>query len=91
MTTIRSKPQLRGHRYSTSAQLSERDLYDLADMLAIQLHQRLGPRVYLLSRGDVADLVDPYIDDLCTEDRQLLPWMIWHLFQDARDLELEAS
>lgn len=82
---------MRGHRYSSSAQLSERDLYDLADMLAIELHYRLGSRVYLLSRSDVADLVDPNISDLCAEDRQLLPWMIWHLFQDARDLEMDAS
>lgn len=81
---------MRGRRYSTGAQLPERDLYELADMLAIQLHHRLGSRVYLLSRSDVAELVTPYIDDLCFDDRQVIPWMIWHLFQDARDLETEA-
>ncbi len=79
-----------GYRYSTERRLPERDLLDLADALALQLHEALGPRVYRLARADVLALIGPYIDDLTTEDQQDLSWVIWHLFQDAHELELHG-
>ena len=82
---------MRGHRYTSDVHLPERDLHELADLLAHQLHERLGSRVYLLQRGDITELVAPYIDDLASTDRQAIPWMIWHLFQDALEVELEED
>ncbi len=78
---------MRGYRYSTDRRLPERDMLDLADTLALQLHESLGDRVYLLPRLDVAELIRDYVDDLCAEDQHDLSWMVWHLFQDAREIE----
>jgi hypothetical protein len=80
---------MHGFRYTTDKKLSERDLRDLADTLAVRLHERMGERVYMLGRGDVVELVGPYIDDLCRDDRRTLSWLVWHLFQDALEFELE--
>lgn len=79
---------MHGYRYSTDNHLSERDLLELADLLAIRLHERLGSRVYMLQRGDVVELIEPFIGDLTLEDRRTISWMVWHLFQDALELEL---
>lgn len=76
-----------GYRYSTDRRLPERDLIDLADVLALQIHETLGPRVYMLPRHDVLTLITPYVDDLASEDQHDLSWMVWHLFQDAREFE----
>jgi hypothetical protein len=76
-----------GYRYSTDRRLPERDLIDLADVLALQIHETLGPRVYMLPRHDVLTLITPYVDDLVSADQHDLSWMIWHLFQDAREFE----
>lgn len=73
------------------AYLSDAELHELADALAIQLHSWMGKRALRLQRSDIADLVAPYIDDLLPEDQQAVPWMIWHLFQDAREFALEQS
>jgi hypothetical protein len=80
---------MRGYHYSTTKQLPERMLFELADLLALQLHERLGARVYMLPRSDVTELIMPFIDDLTFEDQRTVSWMIWHLFQDALELELE--
>lgn len=77
-----------GHHFSSDGRLPERDLQDLADELAIQMHSRLGSRVYMLQRTDVAELIAPYIDDLATEDQRAAVWLVWHLFQDALDMEM---
>jgi hypothetical protein len=78
---------MQGYRFSTDHRLPERDLLDLADTLALQIHTSLGPRVYMLPRSDVYALISPYIDDLTSEDQQDLSWIVWHLFQDARELD----
>ncbi len=78
---------MRGYRFSPDRRLAERDMLDLADALALQLHDSLGSRVYLLPRTDVAELIRAYVDDLDAEDRHDISWMIWHLFQDAREME----
>ncbi len=78
---------MRGYRFSTDSRLPERDMLDLADTLALQLHDSLGARVYLLPRTDVAELIRAYVDDLGSEDQHDVSWMIWHLFQDAREME----
>jgi hypothetical protein len=81
---------MRGYRFSTNKQLPERDLHDLADLLAMQLHGNFGPRVYKLHRGDVAELIEPYIDDLHAEDKRAVSWLVWSLFQDALDVEMSG-
>lgn len=81
---------MRGFRFSTDHRLPERDLIDLADALAVQIHQSMGHRVYLLSRLDVRELITPYIDDLAAEDQRDLAWMVWHLFQEAYEVERAA-
>ncbi|MCU0492833.1 MAG: hypothetical protein MUD01_14675 [Chloroflexaceae bacterium] len=78
---------MRGQRYSTDGSLPERDLNELVDELAIQLHERLGERVFMLQRRDVAELVSPYIHDLVPDDQRIVPWMIWNLFQEALEME----
>lgn len=82
---------MHGYRFSTDDRLPERDMIDLADALALQIHQSLGQRVYLLARSDVLELIIPYIDDLSHDDRHDLSWMVWHLFQDARELVLRTA
>ncbi len=81
---------MNGFRLSTDRRLPERDLLDLANALALQIHETLGPRVYLLAPGDVAQLTAPFVDDLTAEDRQDVAWIVWHLFQDAYELELNG-
>jgi hypothetical protein len=76
-----------GYRFSTDRRLPERDMLDLADALALQIHHTLGPRVYMLPRTDIMALIEPYVDDIAPEDQQDLSWIVWHLFQDARELE----
>ena len=76
-----------GYRYSTEGRLPERDILDLGDALALQIHESLGPRVYMLPRSDVLELIGPYIDDLASEDQRAVSWVVWHLFQDAHELE----
>lgn len=76
-----------GYRFSTDRRLPERDMIDLADVLALQIHESLGARVYRLPRTDVLSLIAPFVDDLAAEDQQDISWMVWHLFQDARELE----
>jgi hypothetical protein len=78
---------MRGYRFSTDRRLPERDMLDLADALALQIHESLGARVYLLPRTDVVDLIRAYVADLSPEDQHDISWMIWHLFQDAREME----
>jgi hypothetical protein len=81
---------MQGYRFTTDRRLAERDMYDLADALAIQLHETIGPRVYLLPRQDICDLILPYVDDLTAADQHALSWIVWHLFQDAREMELHG-
>jgi hypothetical protein len=82
---------MQGYRFSTDRRLPERDIYDLADALAMQLHETIGPRVYLLPRHDIGELITPYVDDLTAADQSDLAWIVWHLFQDARELELHGG
>lgn len=82
---------MRGYRFSTDQRLPERDLFDLADLLAIQLHEAMGSRVYLLPRIDVAALIQSYVDDLLPDDQHDLSWMVWHLFQDASEWDARAA
>jgi hypothetical protein len=78
---------MRGYRFSTDRRLPERDMLDLADALALQIHESLGSRVYMLPRTDVAELIRAYVNDLSAEDQHDISWIIWHLFQDAREME----
>ncbi len=77
---------MHGWIYSSDERLSDRDLADLGDALAIQLHNTLGWRVLNLQRADIAELLDTYICDLDPEDQQTLCWIVWHLFQDASEI-----
>ncbi len=82
---------MQGWLYSSDSRLAYHDLYDLADALAVQLHNKLGPHVFQLHRGDVAELIDPYVCDLEAEDQKALSWLVWHLFQDAHQMCAEAT
>jgi hypothetical protein len=77
----------RDHREG-GGRLTAGELHDLADILAMQVHSWLGPRVYRLHRSDILELVEAYIDDLTPEDQKAVVWIIWHLFQDAHDIEM---
>lgn len=82
---------MQGYRYSTDHRLPERDMLDLADALALQIHESLGPRVYFLPRADVAELICPYVEDLAPADQHDLSWIVWHLFQDAYEMDRLAA
>lgn len=82
---------MRGRLYATDGTLAEADLYDLTDLLACRLFQKLGRRAYLLGRDDVRELIRPYIDDLSAADQQTVPWMVWDLLQEGMELEFEAA
>ncbi|NJK79354.1 MAG: hypothetical protein HC876_08560 [Chloroflexaceae bacterium] len=74
------------HDQDDDDELSEEELYELADALAMAIHKRMGARVFWLQRGDIADLIDRYVCDLQVDDQSTVAWMIWQLFQDARDI-----
>ncbi len=78
---------MRGRAYSSDGTLPERDLHELADVLALQIYRRLGRRAYALSRQDVAELIQPYIDDLTREDQRAIPWLVWDLLQEGMEIE----
>jgi hypothetical protein len=80
---------MRGRQYSTDGLLSERDLQELSDLLALRVYQRLGHRAYMLSRQDVAELIGPYTDDLAREDQHTLPWLVWDLLQEGMEVEFQ--
>lgn len=78
---------MRGRMYTTDDRLVDEDLEELADELSIKLYATIGPKVYLLSRQDINELVAQYIDDLSDEDREAVPWLMWDLFQQGMELE----
>ncbi|HNP69851.1 MAG TPA: hypothetical protein PLO33_03135 [Kouleothrix sp.] len=80
---------MRGRQYATGGALPERDLQELSDALALRLYQRLGRRAYRLTRQDVAELIEPYTDDLVQEDRSMLPWLVWDLLQEGMEIEYQ--
>jgi hypothetical protein len=79
---------MRGQRYSTDGRLPEGELNELVDLLAMRVYRDLGRRAYALTRQDVAELVQPYINDLVAEDRRMIPWLVWDLLQEGMDIEL---
>jgi hypothetical protein len=81
---------MRGWFYSSDNRLSEHDLQELSDALAVQLYNLLGQRVFLLQRLDVAELIEPYVTDLDAEDQKTIAWVVWSLFQDARSIILQG-
>ncbi|HEY1015765.1 MAG TPA: hypothetical protein VGE07_23860 [Herpetosiphonaceae bacterium] len=78
---------MRGKLYTTDSQLADDDLQELGDELAMKLYATMGPKVYLLGRTDISQLIDRYIDDLDPKDQEALPWLIWDLFQEGMELE----
>lgn len=81
---------MRGRQFSSDGTLPERDLYELTDLLALQIYRKLGRRAYALSRQDVAELILPYTDDLVRDDQQALPWLVWDLIQEGADIEFQV-
>lgn len=81
---------MRGHLFSTDKRLPENDLFDLTDLLACQIFNKLGRRAFQLSRRDVAELIQPYIDDLDDDDHKAIPWMVWDLIQEGLEVEMNA-
>lgn len=80
---------MRGHFYSTTADLPETDIGELADLLAAQLYSSLERKVYGLSRQDVGELVQQYIEDLTQDDQRSVVWLIWDLFQEGLRIEMQ--
>jgi hypothetical protein len=80
---------MRGWFYSSDNRLSDHDIQELADALAVQLYNLLGERVFLLQRIDVAELIEQYVNDLDVEDQKTMSWIVWSLFQDARQIILQ--
>ncbi|MFN5928915.1 MAG: hypothetical protein ACK45X_12460 [Roseiflexaceae bacterium] len=79
---------VRGRKYATGGALSADDVHELVDLLAIRIYERLGESSFLLNRGDVGELVTPYIDDLIPSDQQDVIWLVWELIQaGARERE----
>ncbi len=78
---------MRGRKYSNESGMLDDDLEELADELAIKLYATMGPKVYLLGRADIAELVEQYIDDLTPADQEAVPWLMWDLFQEGMELE----
>ncbi len=73
------------------ATLSDQELYEFADLLALRLYQDLGRRCYLLSRQDISELIYPYITDLDCRDRRALSWLVWNLLQEGAEIEYEID
>jgi hypothetical protein len=82
---------MRGRLFSTTQALPERDLQELGDLLALQIYQRLGRRAFILSRRDVAELIEPYVRDLVADDQRAAAWLAWDLLQEGADLEVDAA
>lgn len=80
---------MRGRMYASDGTLPESELYELTDVLALQIYQRLGRRCYALSRQDIAELIRPYIQDLDREDQRALPWLVWDLIQEGMEIEYQ--
>jgi hypothetical protein len=78
---------MRGRLYTTDTHMIDDDIEELVDELAIKLYATMGPKVYLLSRKDISELIGEYINDLNTEDREAIPWLMWDLFQEGMELE----
>jgi len=79
------------HSNDPEATLSEQELYEYADLLALRLYQDLGRRCYLLSRQDISELIYPYITDLDRRDRRALSWLVWNLLQEGAEIEYEID
>ncbi|MCS6938275.1 MAG: hypothetical protein RMJ55_06880 [Roseiflexaceae bacterium] len=71
--------------------LSERDLHEYADLLALRLYHDLGRRCYLLSRQDIIELIHPYVAHLDRRDRRALSWLVWNLLQEGAEIEYEID
>lgn len=71
--------------------LSEKELYELADLLAMRLYYHFGRRCYMLSRQDIVELIRPYVADLSLDDRRALSWLVWDLLQEGAELESELD
>jgi hypothetical protein len=82
---------MHGLFYSSDNNLTDNDLCELADALAVMVHNLLGTHVFLLQRADIRELIAPYVCDLEREDQKAIAWMVWHLFQEARDIALQHS
>ena len=79
---------MRGTYYSDDGTLPETDIRDLADLLATQLYGRLERKVYGLSKQDVAELVQVYVQDLAADDQRAVAWLVWDLFQEGLKIEM---
>lgn len=80
---------MRGNYYSDGEGLPEHDLRELSDLLASQLYSHMDRKVYGLSKQDVAELVQPYVEDLAPEDQRSVAWLVWDLFQEGLKIEMQ--
>ena len=78
---------MRGHHFSTDDRLPEQDLFELTDLLACQIFQKMGHRAFKLNKRDVAEIIAPFVEDLADADRRAMPWMVWELIQEGVDAE----
>ena len=75
----------------TDDSLSERELYEFTDLLAMRIYHHMGRRCYMLSRQDIVELIRPYVSDLSPDDRRALSWLVWNLLQEGAELEHELD
>jgi hypothetical protein len=80
---------VRGTYYSNDGSLPELEMRELTDLLAAQLYAKLDRKVYGLSKQDVAELIQPYVEDLQPEDQRSAAWLIWDLFQEGLKIEMQ--
>lgn len=80
---------MRGTYYSNDGSLPEIEIRELSDLLATQIYGKLERKVYGLSKGDVTELVAPYVEDLTVDDQRSVAWLVWDLFQEGMKIEMQ--
>ena len=80
---------MRGTYYSNDGSPPEIEIRELSDLLATQIYGKLERKVYGLSKGDVTELVAPYVEDLTVDDQRSVAWLVWDLFQEGMKIEMQ--
>lgn len=74
---------MKGRYYTTDGSLTEEDLRELADEMAIKLGTSMDSKVVLLNRNDIGELIRRYISDISVDDQEAVIWLTWDLIQEG--------